>query len=122
VAINLREMQLTAGQVVGEQLDGATLTFTTLPQSAPVPCTHSPIIKDFVMENGQSSKTLVQACQFRVAAVDGFATDAELQKGLKCTLTTGIDQVQYGMQLWAGGLISGGAIYQFMLADESFRA
>ena len=120
--ISLREMELAAGQVVAEQLDESTLTFSTLQDVPTIPCTHSPIIKDFVMENGQSSKTLIQSCQFRVSAIDGFATDAQLLKGLKCTLTTGIDRVEYPMQLWAGGLVSGGAVYQFALADANFHA
>lgn len=122
MSINLREIELTAGQAVMEDLDGATLSFNNLAQPITIPCTHSPVIKDFVMENGQSSKTLISACQFRVSAIDGFATDVELKKGLKCTLITGIDRVEYGMQLWAGGLLSGGAVYQFVLADENFKA
>ncbi len=114
-------MQLTAGQLVGEQLDGATLAFGA-PFNITIPCTHSPLIKDFVLMSGESSRGAVQACQFRASQVDGIITDAQLKKGLPCTLVTGGEAVEYSMQLWSGGLIAGGQIYQFELHDLNWGA
>jgi hypothetical protein len=119
--ISLREMQLTAGQVVGEQLDGATIAFGA-PHGITIPCTHSPIVKDFVMWNGESSRGAVQACQFRAASVEGIIPDDKLKKGLQVTLTTGGESIVYAMQLWAGGLLAGGEMYQFELKDLNWGA
>ena len=113
-------MQLTAGQVVGEQLDGATLFFPAF--NLTVPCIHSPLIKDFVLLSGESSRGAVQACQFRASTVDGVITDAQLKKGLPCTLTTGGEAISYSMQLWVGGIVSGGQMYQFELKDLNWGA
>lgn len=114
-------MELTAGQGVMEDLDGGTLTFGS-GFNITIPCTHSPLIKDFMMMNGESSRGAVQACQFRAAAVEGIITDAQLKKGLPCTLKTGGKAVEYSMQLNTGGLLAGGQIYQFELRDLNWGA
>jgi hypothetical protein len=123
VAITLRELQLTAGQIACEILDGSTLNFTSLTSSPTIPCTSGPVMKDFdLVPGGQSPKTLVQAVQFRTSAIAPYATDVQLKKGLKCTLKLNSGGETYAMQLWNGGLLSGGAVYQFMLVDANYHA
>ncbi len=120
--ISLREMELSVGQCVVEELDGATLTFDTLPNPIVVPCTITPIIKDFQMIGGQSATTYVEVCIFRASYIEGITEDNVIKKGLHCILTPipGADTI--GLQLWHGGLMPGARLYNFMLADENYKA
>ena len=120
--ISLREMELTAGQQVVENLDGATLTFPAASAALPqlkVPCTITKILTDFVLVfEGKSSKTFVQICLFRAALVGNRV----LTKGDLCSLSPYPGATPYAMRLWHGGLMPGGAVYQFMLVDENYSA
>lgn len=117
-------MELSVGQSIVENLDGATLTFDTLPIIVTIPCTFTPILKDFQMPNsggGLSPMTGVAICLFRASLLDGIADDSIIKKGLHCIFTPGLDEETMGMQLWAGGLMPGAALYKFELRDENFK-
>src|ERR1039458_6235969 len=105
MSISLREMQLSVGQAIVESLDGAMLYFDTLPQSVAIPCTFTPIIKDFQIPNsggGFSSLTSIGGVVFRASMVEGFADDAIIKKGLHCVLTPIPDAEPIRLQLWHG--------------------
>ena len=123
--INLREIELTVGQSIVEELDGATLTFDSLPQAVTVPCTFTPIKKTMQIPNmggGFSSLTSIGIVLFRAALLSGFADDAIMQKGLHCILTPKPGSEPLKLQLWTGGLMLGSALYDFMLVDENYKA
>ena len=122
---SLRELELSVGQSIVEDLDGATLMFDTL-QTGPVtiPCTFTPIVKDFQIPSsggGFSSLTSIGSVVFRVSQLDGIADDATVKKGLHCILTPVPGAEPMGMQLWQGGFIPGAALYKWHLVDENFK-
>jgi hypothetical protein len=123
--ISLRECELTVGQSIGEDLDGATLTFDTLPQPVTIPCTFTPIKKSFqipIQGGGFSLTTSIGIVVFRTSQLDGFADDSIIKQTLHCILTPIPGAEPMGLQLWHGGLMPGGGLYEFMLVDENFHA
>ena len=112
-------MELTAGQAAVESLDGSTLELTTQNPTVKVPCTITKILTDFTLVfGGKSSKTVVQICLFRAELVG----DRVLTKGDLCRLIPYAGGPEYAMRLWHGGLMPGGALYQFMLVDQNYSA
>lgn len=118
-------MELSVGQSIVEDLDGATLMFDTLTQPITIPCTFTRIIKDFQIPNsggGFSSLTSIGDVVFRVSQLEGMADDATIKKGLHCILTPIPGAEPMGLQLWHGGFMPGGALYKWYLVDENFKA
>ena len=111
----MRELELTSGQQVAEVLDGATLTI----MGAVIPCTHGPILGDFeLMPGGPSPKTTVPSLEFRASLLSPQVP----KKGVHCQLKITPTSDPIALQLWSGGLLSGGAVYQFMAVDANYRA
>ena len=118
MSISLRDTELTVGQTIAEKLCGAALDFSPL-LTKPVPCTITKVLKDWVLVfGGKSSKTFVQICLFRAELITGFVPD----KGIQCSLTPSYGQTPMAMRLWHGGLMPGGALFQFMLVDVNYSA
>ena len=109
----------------GNRLQAASLTIWGIA----IPCTHSPIVRNWVLESGQSSITTVEVCKFLAsdlpASVPGTnpAVPAvmALVKGLPCQLKVNPALPNFPMQLWSGGLEPGGLVYAFMLVDANYR-
>ncbi len=119
-------MQLSAGQMTVESLDNSTLTFDTLESGqVTIPCTFTPIIKDFQIPNsggGFSSLTSIGGVVFRESMLAGVADDATIKKGLHCILIPKPGAEPMGLQLWHGGYVAGACLYKFMLCDENYKA
>lgn len=99
----------------------ATLTFTTLVPQVTVSVTHTKIDASFILSAGRSSDTTIERLEFRACLIP-VASQCKLIKGLKCSLVIKPGMKPIGLQLWDGGLLEGGEIYRFMMADENFRA
>lgn len=113
---SFRALELTAGQVVMEDLDGAMAQFAT---GNPIPCTHSQLIYDFeLVPGGQSPKLTIAAIQFRADQVAGITLRKDVKFSLKITPTA--DPI--ALKLGHGGLLPGGAMYQFMAFDANYGA
>jgi hypothetical protein len=86
-----------------------------------VPLTHTKIDASFILSAGRSSDTTIERVEFRASLVPCEWIPFML-KGTRCSLTIkpGADPVRF--QLWDGGLVEGGEVYRFMLADENFHA
>jgi hypothetical protein len=123
--ISLREIELTVGQSIVENLDGATLTFDTLQHPITIPCTFTPIIKSIQMPllgGGFSPTTSIGIVVFRVAMFEGIADDSIIKQGLHCILTPFPGAEPMGLQLWPGGFMPGAGLYKFQLVDENYKA
>ena len=104
---------------LGNNLAYATLDFPSL-QLTDVPCTQSRVKTNFQFSPfGQTCQTFVEKVEFR-ASLFTPAQQAQLRKGLKCTLSVSEGGVTYAMQLWEGGPMAGGVIYRFSLAAATF--
>ena len=122
--ISLRNAELTAGQMIVEALDGATLQFTSFQTPFTVPCTITKMVKDFdLIPGGKSPKTILAICLFRTATIPAAALPYfnANPKGIQCTLTPTPASAPVSLQLRHGGLMPGGALYQFMLVDANYK-
>jgi hypothetical protein len=94
-----------------------------------VPCTITPILANFEIEAGRSSLNFVEECEFLVADCPNDPQNPNnklnLQKAINVVLTVSSDPkafpMQLPMQLWLGGLLPGGLIWRFSLADQSYK-
>lgn len=110
----LRELELTAGLSVAQQLDGAVLTIFGLN----IPCTHGPIMGDFeLVIGGKSPKTTIPSLEFAASLVGANVP----QKGVHCTLKLTPTSSPILLKLWSGGLLAGGAVYQFVAVDQNYN-
>lgn len=125
------QYQAIGGGQKGNGNRGEIATLTIL--GSVIPCSISPVVFDFEIEDGISATTFVEQCEFLVS--DG-PTDPKnpgnillLKKGTPCVLTVSNNQSNpaktiqnYNLQLWKGGLLAGGLIWRFMLVDLNENA
>lgn len=110
------EKNLGSGNVLGM----ATLTFAKIP-NVTVPVTHTEIVGDWMLSGGQSSRTMIERCEFRASFIP-VANYPLVQKGLLCSLVISPNIPPLSMMLWHGGLLAGGEIFRFALVDSSYAA
>lgn len=83
-----------------------------------IPCSHSKLEKDFdLVPGGVSPKTFIASLTFRVELTGKSIP----KKGTLCTLKT-VDKQSVALQLWSGGPLPGGELYEFMAVDANYKA
>src|ERR1019366_5192174 len=91
----------------GDRKQVATITL----YGVVVPCTHSPLVKNWVMDNGKSSENSVEHCEFLASDLPVSVPNTNpsipmvnaLEKGVLCTLRINPQLPGIPMQLWIGG-------------------
>jgi len=109
----------------GNRLLGATLTII----GQTIACTHSPILRDWILQDGKSPTTIVEACEFLLTDLPdtvpnsnpAISTARYLDKGVPCSLQINPNLPGIAFQLWTGGLQAGGLIFRFMLVSANFH-
>jgi hypothetical protein len=99
----------------GDRTRGATIQFAA---GVLVPCTTSPLVRDFELAFGKSRTDFVEQCEFLASDAPAGVT---LDKGMPVTLVMGTGVPGKAMQLWHGGLLPGGQLYRFMLVDAVWK-
>ena len=124
----LQTLQWQAGQKKQEQLYGALLFIfnsqnAVEPLTDPIPCTHTHLMCDF--DFGPAGKSGTQAIEVLLFRADQVGANIP-EKGVFCRLrlaTFPEDGSQdVPLQLWSGGLLPDGLVYQFMVVDANYRA
>ena len=95
-----------------------------------IPCTISPVLKDFsIVPGGRSQKTFIESCIFLFADGPNDPKNAgqkiELGKATPCTLIVGPGPgaaMPIELLIWEGGLMPGGYQWRFSLVDRNFEA
>lgn len=119
-----QQSQSFLGGSTSNRTQGATLTLFNIV----VPCTHSEIRRDWMLEDGQSIKTFIENCEFLASDLPATvpATNPPqpmsyaLEKGVLCQLQQNPTLPQIPMRLWIGGLLPGGLVYRFMLVGADY--
>ena len=110
----------------GDRKQVATITI----YGVVVPCTHSPIVRNWILDAGKSSQTAVEHCTFLVSDLPANVPNTNpaksmtsvLEKGVPCLLNINPKLPGIKMMLWTGGLQTGGLIFDFMLVGDSHAA
>ena len=108
----------------GNRMLGATLALFGII----VPCTHSEVRRNWILDDGKSIKTFVEYCEFiasdlpaAVPATNPPQPMAQaLEKGVFCQLKLNPNLPPLPMRLWIGGLQPGGLLYRFMLVGADY--
>ena len=109
-----KELELMIGGKDGM----ATLSFPTIPGQSQVPLTHSRLVSDFRLDNGQSNTSFVEKCEFRAELI---GHPELIKKGLPVDLQINPRSPKIKMQLWLGGYMPGAYIFRFMLVSADYH-
>ena len=105
----------------GDPLGLAKLVFTSLTPPITVPVTHTMEDNDYEqLQAGRSVTRMYERCEFRVSLIPENQRQY-LKKGLPCSLYVNAGAPAKLLQLWAGGMMEGGEIYRFRLADVNYH-
>jgi hypothetical protein len=124
----LTRMQSQAGQRKHERFYGARMAIFQTGQAAnppvnpltdPVPCCHTHLRLDMIQTGaGIHLLSLIETITFRADQCGGNLP----AKGTPFTLYPANGAQPLDLQLWDGGILPDGLIYQFVAVDANFKA
>ena len=120
----LTSLQTQAGQKTQERFYGAVMDIfrdplAVNPLVVPIPCCHTHLRQDMFQSGaGIQMVSLIDSITFRAECCGGNIP----VKGQPITLYPASGAQPINLQLWDGGLLPDGLVYQFVAVDANYKA